>query len=152
MMERVDQAIALQHTVGRHAARERFAALWDELRPAGDPLCRCRLAHHMADLQDDPHEELVWDLRALEAADQVGDADHSGEHDSVNIAEFYPSRHLNLAEDYRKLGALAKARQHADKAQASIDVLGTSEYGGIIRAGIARLCQRLSSNSPDEPV
>jgi hypothetical protein len=147
MMERIDQALALQYTAGREAARERFAALWHELGAARDPLYRCRLAHHMADLQDDPHEELAWDVRALEAADQITDNDLEGQQVSLNIAEFYPSLHLNLAEDYRKLGDLAKAWAHADRAAASMSALGTNEYGGLIRTGITRLIERLQSSS-----
>jgi hypothetical protein len=149
MMRRIDETLALQHTIGSDAARERFAALWDEIGREGDPVCRCRLAHHLADLQDDPREELAWDLRALEAADQWTDADVKRQHESLSVAAFYPSLHLNVAEDYRKLGELAKAREHAARAEASVDVLGASEYGGMIRSGIARLVERLASTDAD---
>jgi len=55
----------------REGARGRLAALWDEIHADGDALCRCTLAHYMADMQDDPREELLWDLRALEAAGAI---------------------------------------------------------------------------------
>jgi len=40
---------------------------------SGDPFHRCALAHAMADVQDDVHEELLWDLRRLAAADLLTD-------------------------------------------------------------------------------
>lgn len=40
----------------------------------GDPLHVCTLTHAIADVQDDVHEELVWDQRALAAADLLTDA------------------------------------------------------------------------------
>jgi hypothetical protein len=53
----------LLHGGDREEARSRFTALWDEIGDEGDPLHHCTLAHFMADAQDDPEEELVWDLR-----------------------------------------------------------------------------------------
>jgi hypothetical protein len=65
------------------------------------------LAHYMADMQDDPHAELLWDRRALEAAAAIaGEA----------AREYYPSLYLNLAEDYRKLGDWNAARVHLARA------------------------------------
>jgi hypothetical protein len=74
LLQRVEAAIELQQNGQKDTARQLFADLWREIGPAGDPPCRCRLAHHMADLQDEPEEELRWDLRALEAAALLTDA------------------------------------------------------------------------------
>ena len=63
VMKRVEEAIAVQQGGDRDAARQQFAELWGEIGPAGDPLCRCRLAHHMADVQDDLKEELTYNRR-----------------------------------------------------------------------------------------
>lgn len=112
LMTRVEAAIAVQQGGEKGAARQRFAELWREIGPARDPLCRCRLAHHMADLQDDPAEELTWDLRALEAAALLTDARVKSQHSFLSVAAFYPSLLLNVAEDFRKLGDLAKAREY----------------------------------------
>ncbi|MGW6741746.1 hypothetical protein ACWGDX_13630 [Streptomyces sp. NPDC055025] len=68
-MTRIGQAVMLFHGGDREEARNRFGALWTEIGEAGDPLHRCTLAHYMADTQDDPGDELAWDLRALTAAD-----------------------------------------------------------------------------------
>ncbi len=56
--------MALSHAGERDAARGVFSAVWEEIGgEAGYPFHRCALAHAMADVQDDPADELVWDLR-----------------------------------------------------------------------------------------
>ena len=56
----------------REHGRQLLAELWEEAGADDDPLYRVALAHAMADLQDDPREELAWDLRAMHAADSEG--------------------------------------------------------------------------------
>jgi hypothetical protein len=133
--DRIEQAIAMQNAGDREGARRSFAELWTELGPAGDAICCCRAAHHMADLQDDPREELAWDLRALSAAGRIGEEE--------NVAAFYPSLHLNLGEDYRRLEDPEKARFHLEQAREAASVLPESEYGRTIRGAIERLAERV---------
>lgn len=65
------------------AARHVFAEICEEIGgERGDPLHVCVLAHSMADVQDDVHQELVWDQRALAAADLLTDDRAAG---SVSI-------------------------------------------------------------------
>jgi hypothetical protein len=146
MRQQVEAAILLLMTGDRDGARRRFATLWEAIGASGDPISRCLLAHHMADLQDDPREELRWDQRALVAADEAAAAQKASEHlpTTFDLATFYPSLHLNLAEVHRKLGALSDARDHLARAQMAVDVLPTTEYGAMIRGGIARLAERLT--------
>ena len=113
----------------------RLALLWDEIHPHGDALHRCTLAHYMADLQDDPEAELLWDLRALEAARAI-----AGEDGRV----YYSSLHLNLAEDYRKLGDLTAAREHVARAAQFAGALPENGYGNMIRRGIAGLAAEIA--------
>ncbi|MGW1818937.1 hypothetical protein ACWCQM_35935 [Streptomyces sp. NPDC002125] len=68
VMTRIGQAIMLLHAGDREEARNRFGIIWSEIGEHGDALHRCTLAHYMADTQDDPGDELAWDLRALTAA------------------------------------------------------------------------------------
>lgn len=143
LKDRIDAAIALVHRAERVAARQAFDALWAELGPAGDPFHRCTLAHFMADVQDDPRDELMWDLRALEAADSLSDERVKAHHASLALRAFYPSLHLNLAADYQKLGELDHARAHIGKASAALDDLPADGYGTMIRGGIARLAAQL---------
>ena len=69
-MTRIGEGIALSQRGERDAARRLFTMVWADIGGEdGDPLYRCALAHSMADVQDAAHDELVWDLRALAAAD-----------------------------------------------------------------------------------
>lgn len=126
-------------------ARERFAEMWDRIGPSGDPLHRCALAHYAADVQTDLNEELLWDLRALEAAHEISDERAKDYHRSLAVAGFYPSLHLNLADIYRRLRQRTQAKQHVAMAQAAAEVLGDDGYGRMIRDGIARCAARLDA-------
>ena len=64
---------------------------------------------------------------------------------ALPVAGLYPSLHLNLAECYRKLGDLNRAREHLRRAQAAINALGDDEYGQLIKGGLDRLAQQLAS-------
>ncbi|WP_151483361.1 hypothetical protein [Streptomyces albicerus] len=109
----------------------------------GDPLQRCTLAHAMADVQDDVREELIWDQRALAAADLITDARVAQAGVSLPVAGLYPSLHLDLSECYRKLGDLDRAREHLQRAQETIGTLGDDEYGQLIRNGLEQVAERL---------
>jgi hypothetical protein len=148
MMTRITTTIALLESGDRQGARQSFAELWSEIGEDGDPLQRCTLAHYMADAQDDVADELAWDLRALEAADQLTDERVRAHHESITVASFYPSLHLNLAEDYRRLGDLAMARQHCTRAESWLSALPSTELGAMLRGGIARMATLLSRPRP----
>ena len=143
MMERITAAIALAQGGERAEAAHAFDALWAEVGPDGDPFHRCTLAHFMADVQDDPEQELLWDQRALAAADGLDDERAQAWHSSLQVRGFYPSLHLNLAEDYRKLGRPEQARAHLEQATAALDALPDDGYGQLIRGGVARLAELL---------
>src|SRR5215213_867405 len=66
----------------------------------------------MADVQDDVHQELVWDQRALAAAELLTDARVGQAGVTLPVAGLFPSLHLNLGECFRKLGELGRAREH----------------------------------------
>ncbi|MFG2565632.1 hypothetical protein ACGFR6_09370 [Streptomyces sp. NPDC048567] len=146
-MTRIGQAVMLLHGGDREEARNRFTVLWTEIGDEGDALYRCTLAHYMADTQDDPADELAWDLRALSAARALADEGAAGDRDALAMRAFYPSLHLNLAADYMKLQRPGAARDHLERARAASAVLaddGTDDgYGGGVRAAIGRLERRL---------
>ncbi|MGW2589743.1 hypothetical protein ACWCXC_05650 [Streptomyces sp. NPDC001515] len=147
VMTRIGQAVMLLHGGDREEARNRFGALWDEIGEDGEPLQRCTLAHYMADTQDDPGDELAWDLRALTAAESLTGPGVRRHRDAPAVRALCPSLHLNLAADYVKLQHPAAARLHLDRARAASAVLADDRtddgYGGGVRAAIGRLEQRL---------
>ncbi|MFJ4887544.1 hypothetical protein [Streptomyces sp. NPDC088731] len=147
VMTRIGQAIMLLHGGDREEARNRLGALWSEIGEDGDALHRCTLAHYMADTQDDPGDELAWDLRALTAADELTDERAAQHPDAPAVSAFRPSLHLNLAADYVKLRRADGARFHLDRARVASGVLADDRaddgYGAGVRAAIARLELRL---------
>ncbi|MFI8007301.1 hypothetical protein [Streptomyces sp. NPDC086010] len=162
VMTRIGQAIMLLHAGDREEARNRFGALWSELGECGDALHRCTLAHYMADTQDDPGDELAWDLRALTAAEGMahgpvkgataseGAGVPEGRRDASAVRTFFPSLHLNLAADYLKLQRFEAARTHLDLAWDAVGVLEDDGYGDAVRAAIGRLERRMRGRPAGE--
>jgi len=145
-MTRIGQGIAFSQRGERDAARQLFAQVWIEIDGEhGDPLHRCALAHSMADVQDDVSEELVWDLRALAAADLITNERAAEAGVAGPVAGFYPSLHLNLAECYRRLGDRARAQQQLERGQAAVGSLSDDGYGRGIKSGLDRLADRLAA-------
>ncbi|WP_237285666.1 hypothetical protein [Streptomyces niveus] len=148
VMAEIGRGMELGQRGERAAARRVFAGVWDRLGADGDPFHICALAHSMADVQDDPREELVWDLRALEAADLVSDERARLAGVASPVAAFYPSLHLNLGDVYRRLGDLDRARDHLARGQDAVGTLGGDGYGQLIKGGLDRLAERLSAPGP----
>ncbi|KOV57302.1 tetratricopeptide repeat protein [Streptomyces sp. MMG1121] len=142
-MTRIGQVVMLYHGGDREEARSRLLDLWAEIGEAGDPLHRCTLAHYLADTQDDPADELAWDLRALSAAEEVTDGPGG---DPPGVRGFFPSLHLNLAADYVKLGRAEAARSHVRRARRAAGALSDDRYGDGVRAAISRLELRLGED------
>jgi hypothetical protein len=145
VMARIGEAVALAHQGRRAECRAALDALWAEIGADGDPLHRCALAHHLADVQDDPREELAWDLRALAAAESLTDERTAAAGAIGPVAAFFPSLHLNLGEDHRKLGDVAAARRHLELGRQAAATLGDDAYGAMIKGGLESLAERLSS-------
>ncbi|MEU6279148.1 hypothetical protein [Streptomyces sp. NPDC047028] len=145
---RIGQVVMLHHGGDREEARSRFLRLWAELGEHGDPLHRCTLAHYLADTQDDPADELAWDLRALSAAEELADGRSAA--GPPALRGFYPSLHLNLAADYLKLGRSEAARAHLNRARRAAGALTDDGYGhgDGVRAAISRLELRLDDDGP----
>jgi hypothetical protein len=100
--------------------------------PTGDPLHRCSLAHYMADLYEDPAQALAWDIRALDAVDALTDQRVQEHHAALQVAGFYPSLHLNLADNYRRLGSFEAATEHISAAQEHAPNLPQDAYGALL--------------------
>lgn len=142
VIDRIAEALDLFNSGRRGEARAAFGAIWSEIGTGGDPFHQCVLSHYMADAQDEPADELMWDRRALAAADRIVKErpDTSG----LSVLSLYPSLHLNLADVLHRTGDLDGARKHHRLALQAGDALADDGYGQMIRAGIERLGQRLA--------
>ena len=128
---RIGETVLRSHSGESQAARLELRRLWDEIGgESGDPLRRCTLAHSLADLQEEPADELAWDLRALTAAAEITDEHTARAGVELPAAALYPSLYLNLAE------YLALARD-------TIGTLGDDEYGQLIRDGLRTVAEQL---------
>ena len=149
VMIRIGHGIELGRRGEPAAARTLLTEPWEELGPDGDAFHRCALAHSLADVQDDVHEELLWDLRALAAADLVDDERLRLAGVASPVLGFYPSLHLNLAEAYRRIGDLDLAREHLAQGRAAVVALTDDAYGEMIKGGLDRLEERLTAPGPE---
>jgi hypothetical protein len=143
VIERIIAAVGLFNTGRRAEAREAFNTIWSEIEADGAPFHQCVFSHYFADVQDDLKDELMWDRRALAAADRAV-KESAGPEASLSVLSFYPSLHLNLADVLHRTGDIETARKHLAAAEAGIDALKDDPYGQMIRAGLERLTRRLA--------
>lgn len=85
MIEKIGRAQDLAANGDGDGARALYTELWDEATGSGNQYQACAVAHFMAHAHVEPESQLDWHLRALHAADAVGDE---------RIRAFYPIRHL----------------------------------------------------------
>ncbi len=157
VLTRIGQAVMLHRGGDREEARNRLARLWAEIGPDGDPFHRCTLAHYLADTQDDPADELDWDLTALESARQAkaAPAGRDGERRAPPsrsvpaVVALLPSLHLSLAADYAALHRPGEARAELDRARRTAAPLADDEYGRGVRQAIERLGDRIAGSGGD---
>lgn len=147
VMADITAAVALGRAGQTEAARARLEEWWERIGPAGDALHRCTLAHYLADLYDDPAEALVWDVRAFDAAKALTEDRVQREHESLRVDGFFPSLHLNLADNLRRLGSFTAARDHITAARERQHALGDDEYGTLIRQAISGVAEAIDRRS-----
>jgi hypothetical protein len=143
VLARIGEGIALGGAGRRGAARRLFAGVWDEIGADGDALHRCALAHSMADVQTDLAQELLWDLRALDAADLITDERVRQAGMPGPARGLYPSLHLNLADAFRRAGDPGMARLYTRLGYADLGALADDGYARMIRDGLDRVAEQL---------
>ena len=143
-MEAIGQAVTEGRTGDIASARQKLLSLWSAIGVTGDPLHRCSLAHYLADLYEDPAQALAWDVRALDAANAVTEQRVQEHHASLHIAGFYPSLHLNLADNYRRLGSFGAATEHINAAKEHAPNLPQDAYGACLRTALDEVAEAIS--------
>lgn len=148
-MNAITEAVTLGRTGDTETARARLLELWTGIGTGGAPLHRCALAHYLADLYDDPAQALAWDIRALDAADTLGDDRAQRYHASLQVAGFYPSLHLNLADNYRRLGSWEAAGEQLIAARKHLNALPDDSYGAMIRTALDQVAESIAQRSTE---
>jgi hypothetical protein len=128
-------------------AREVLTGLWEQVGSAGDALHRCSIAHYLADLQDVVEDELLWDQRAMAAVVDLSDERAQRFHDSLQVRGFLPSLHLNLADDYRRMGDRDRAEHHLDAARELTGGLPSDDYSSMLEGAIGQVAELLEAGS-----
>jgi tetratricopeptide (TPR) repeat protein len=146
-MDAIGRAVTEGRAGDIAAARHKLLDLWSTIGVTGDPLHRCTLAHYLADLYEDPAQALAWDVRALDAADAVTEQRVQKHHASLHIAGFYPSLHLNLADNYRRLGAFEAAIEQITAAKGHSPNLPQDSYGDLLRAAIKEVDEAIAQRN-----
>lgn len=148
-MEAITRAVTLGRSGDVENARRTLMEIWGRIGVLGDPLHRCTLAHHLADLYDDPARALVWDVRALDAADALTDERAQAHHPSIRVAGFYPSLHLNIADNLRRLGAFDAASEQIEAAHGYVSDLPDGAYGNSIRTALGGVADDITRQSTE---
>ncbi|MBV7652111.1 hypothetical protein [Streptomyces albidoflavus] len=143
-MDAIGRAVVAGRAGETRSARRQLLELWSETGVTGDPLHRCSLAHYLADLHDDPAQALAWDVRALDAAGAVTEQRVQEHHAGLHIAGFYPSLHLNLADNYRRLGSFDAAAEHLDAARTYAPALPADAYGDTLRTALDEVAEAVA--------
>jgi hypothetical protein len=144
-MEAITTAVLLGRDGDNATARRDLLAIWKQVGVAGDPFHRCTLAHYLADLHEDPAAALMWNIRALDAANALSDNRAQQYHASLHVAGFYPSLYVNIADNLRRLGAFGAATEHINNAEQHIAALTDDAYGHMIRAAITEVRQAVDN-------
>lgn len=143
-MEAIGQAVTEGRAGDAVGARQKLLGLWSAISVVGDPLHRCTLAHYLADLYEDSARALAWDIRALDAADAVTEQRVQDHQASLHIAGFYPSLHLNLADNYRRLGSFEAATEHITAAREHAPNLPQDPYGDFLRTAVEQVAEAIA--------
>ena len=132
MIDQISRAQDLVANGDREGACALYDGLWTEAIHTENQYQACVVAHFLAHTHVEPEAQLDWHLRALQAADAVGDE---------RVRAFYPSLHANLGDVYLRLGNLTQAQKHIDKAHETEHVLPDDGYGRMLRSLIIRLTE-----------
>ncbi|BBF99240.1 MULTISPECIES: hypothetical protein [Pseudonocardia] len=143
-MEAISAAVRLGRDGDVESARQQLLATWQQIGVGGDPFHRCTLAHHLADFCPDPAEALVWDVRALDAADAVTAERAQQYHAGLDVAGFYPSLYLNIADNFRRLGAFRAATGYIDSTEQHTSALPAGPYADTIHTAVREVSEAIA--------
>lgn len=145
------EAAQLRQAQNKAAAREILMPIWEGLDATARPDLACVVAHYLADAMEQLSDELVWDTRALKAANDARALGIITLDGVGSIDAFYPSLYLNLADAHLRHGDLDGCQEHLKSARHAISVSpNNSPYAQYIRKGVEALALRLEARRQEE--
>lgn len=133
----IREGIALREQGLPGEAKVLMDALVAEVEGGDDAYAKVFLAHSLADVQEDPEQELAWDLRALAFMDELTEERAVERGNAGGKNALLPSLHLNLAVDYQRVGDEVSARRHFALGETHLGALSGDAYGDSIREAFA---------------
>ncbi|MEP6845501.1 MAG: hypothetical protein ABI861_05835 [Panacibacter sp.] len=112
-----------------------FQQAWDN---ASNDFEKFTVAHYLARNQQDPKDELKWNLEALNFAKALQD-------DSMK--SHFPSLYLNVGKSYETIGDTFKAKENYQLAFQFSSYLSANGYGDLIKSGISAGLERTGSTN-----
>lgn len=146
-MEAISKAVVRGREGDIESARSDLLAIWQRIGVAGEPFHRCTLAHYLADLYEDPAEALVWDVRALDAADTLTDGRTKQFDPGFDVAGFLPSLYLNIADNLRRLASFDTASTHVETAKELSAALTAGPYADQMARWIQQVADLINKKS-----
>jgi hypothetical protein len=140
--ERMAEWIAVGQNGDRDTARAGLERLWAQ-EARTDPVTRCGIAHALADVAANPHDELRWDMRALSSALSATDDDAAAHGIAGGTSSLMPSLYLNLADGYRRLGVAAAAMRFARSTQRALAEVEPNPYFDMVAEAVERVIGKL---------
>lgn len=131
-MQKIRSGIRMRVEGDLAGACSLLTPLWTSVKH-GDAFTRLFLAHSLADVQEDPQEELRWDLQALNTYPEVSAERAAKQGVARGVEGLLPSLYLNLGHDYARLGRVDEALEHFHLAVDYLDSLGDDQYGDDVR-------------------
>ncbi|MEN8614924.1 hypothetical protein ABFB09_06565 [Dehalogenimonas sp. THU2] len=99
-----------------------------------DSFEECIAAHYLARYQETASDAMLWNRRALEAAEAAGDA---------RVFSFYPSLYLNLGKSCEDMGDIQEAGRYYHLASSTLDRVGSGDYRETLRSGVEAALGRI---------
>ncbi len=122
-------------------AVELFEETWAELVSRAQHFSASHVAHMAGTTDPDPERKLLWNERAIAAADAEPGRD--------GIAWFYPSLYNNLAYSLVLLGRRDEALRAERTAWSHIGALEPGPYADQVRSAIQRRLAELIADAKD---
>lgn len=136
VLDRINELSRLWNTPQMLRTRPEFERIWTEIearRTFDWP--RMVVAHHLADLQTNPHQEYEWDIRSLVSLAPIWlDTRDPRLYDAAKRS--LPSIHLSLGGALTKMSCPDDAREHLRRARVELHWLPPCEYRDKVVRGI----------------
>jgi hypothetical protein len=102
----------------------------------------CIVSHYLARYQETIESTFLWNKKALEFGDAVG---------NESVKGFFPSLYLNLGKSFEDKGEIVEAKNHYELASAKLNDVPDGPYKNILVKGISDGIERIKCIRLNQP-